>query len=119
MTAAASTAAVNYFLLTPVYQASVQILINGRQTSNFTDIQTNLELINTYNVIMKSPVILNKVKDDLNLQETTEELKKKLPLPAKMSRRLSVFPRRTRIIQKPPQSQIQSPPFFRETSKTL
>ncbi|EME73422.1 Wzz/FepE/Etk N-terminal domain-containing protein [Bacillus sonorensis] len=78
MTAAASTAAVNYFLLTPVYQASVQILINGRQTSNFTDIQTNLELINTYNVIMKSPVILNKVKDDLNLQETTEELKKKI-----------------------------------------
>ncbi|MEK4271111.1 YveK family protein [Bacillus sp. FSL W8-0940] len=78
MTAAASTVAVNYFLLTPVYQASVQILINGRQTSNFTDIQTNLELINTYNVIMKSPVILNKVKDDLNLQETTEELKKKI-----------------------------------------
>lgn len=27
---------------------------------------------------MKSPVILNKVKDDLNLQETTEELKKKI-----------------------------------------
>ena len=65
--AALSSAAVSFYWLTPVYQASAQILINGRQTSNFTDIQTNLELINTYNVIMKSPIILNKVKDELNL----------------------------------------------------
>ncbi|MCY7814361.1 YveK family protein [Bacillus haynesii] len=76
--AALSSAAVNFYWLTPVYQASVQILINGRQTSNFTDIQTNLELINTYNVIMKSPIILNKVKDELNLPETAEDLKQKI-----------------------------------------
>ncbi|KAA6450889.1 YveK family protein [Bacillus swezeyi] len=78
ITAALSSAAVNFFILTPVYQASAQILINGRQTSNFTDIQTNLELINTYNVIMKSPIILNEVKEELSLQETAEELKKKI-----------------------------------------
>ncbi|KKB74458.1 MULTISPECIES: YveK family protein [Bacillus] len=78
MAAAASSAAVNYFLLTPIYQATAQILVNGRQTSNFADIQTNLELINTYNVIMKSPVILNKVKDDLGLRETADELKNKM-----------------------------------------
>ncbi|AGN38180.1 Wzz/FepE/Etk N-terminal domain-containing protein [Bacillus paralicheniformis] len=76
--AALSSAAVNFYWLTPVYQASAQILINGRQTSNFTDIQTNLELINTYNVIMKSPLILNKVKDELNLPETAEDLKQKI-----------------------------------------
>lgn len=76
--AALSSAAVNFYWLTPVYQASAQILINGRQTSNFTDIQTNLELINTYNVIMKSPIILNKVKDELNLPETAEDLKQKI-----------------------------------------
>nr|MDH3161864.1 Wzz/FepE/Etk N-terminal domain-containing protein [Bacillus licheniformis] len=73
-----SSAAVNFYWLKPVYQASAQILINGRQTSNFTDIQTNLELINTYNVIMKSPIILNKVKDELNLSETAEDLKQKI-----------------------------------------
>lgn len=76
--AALSSAAVSFYWLTPVYQASAQILINGRQTSNFTDIQTNLELINTYNVIMKSPIILNKVKDELNLPETAEDLKGKI-----------------------------------------
>lgn len=76
--AALSSAAVNFYWLKPVYQASAQILINGRQTSNFTDIQTNLELINTYNVIMKSPIILNKVKDELNLSETAEDLKQKI-----------------------------------------
>ncbi|MFN2744528.1 YveK family protein [Bacillus sp. z60-18] len=78
ITAALSSAAVNFFFLTPVYQASAQILINGRQTSNFADIQTNLELINTYNAIMESPIILNQVKKDLSLRETAEELKKKI-----------------------------------------
>lgn len=76
--AVALSSAVNFYWLKPVYQASAQILINGRQTSNFTDIQTNLELINTYNVIMKSPIILNKVKDELNLSETAEDLKQKI-----------------------------------------
>ncbi|MDA1476629.1 YveK family protein [Bacillus changyiensis] len=78
ITALTASTAVNYLLLTPIYQASVQILINGRQSTNINQLQTNLQLINTYKVMIKSPVILNKVQEELNLQETAEELEKKV-----------------------------------------
>ena len=56
---------VSYFLITPIYQASTQLLVNqakSEQTAyNPSEVQTNLQLINTYNVIIKSPAILDKV----------------------------------------------------------
>jgi capsular polysaccharide biosynthesis protein len=71
-------AIVNYFYLTPIYQASTQLLVNQSRSDDprfdYGEIQTNLELINTYSVIIKSPVILEKVKEDLNLFESVEEL---------------------------------------------
>ncbi|GKV66236.1 MULTISPECIES: YveK family protein [unclassified Sporosarcina] len=71
-------AVVSYFFLTPIYQASTQILVNQQeaetQAFNSQDIQTNLQLINTYNVIIKSPVILSKVIENLDLDITPAEL---------------------------------------------
>lgn len=62
---------VSYYYLTPIYQASTQMLINtekANQQPSTQDIQTNLQLINTYNDIIKSPVILTKVNERLDLK---------------------------------------------------
>lgn len=73
---------VSYFLLTPSYEASTQILINQKNTEvtqfNRQDIETNLQLINTYNVIIKSPVILSKVIENLDLRTTSNLLNQKI-----------------------------------------
>ncbi|MCL9970610.1 Wzz/FepE/Etk N-terminal domain-containing protein [Anoxybacillus kestanbolensis] len=73
---------VSYFVLTPIYQASTQLLVNQAKSEqpiyNISEIQTNLQLINTYNVIMKSPAILDIVKDELDLNMPIEELNEKI-----------------------------------------
>jgi capsular polysaccharide biosynthesis protein len=76
------SAAISYFVLTPIYQSSTQLLVNksndDQQSFNVGEVQTNLQLINTYNVIMKSPAILDIVIDDLKLDITTKELNEKI-----------------------------------------
>lgn len=73
---------VSYYYLTPIFQASTQILINQKesQQNQFSsqDIDTNLQLINTYNVIIKTPFILSKVIDNLNLKTTPDLLYKQI-----------------------------------------
>ena len=73
---------ISFFVLTPIYQASTQILVNKQTTDQQAiqsqDIQANLQLINTYNVIIKSPAILSKVIDTLDLKLTTTELTNKI-----------------------------------------
>lgn len=73
---------ISYFFLTPIYQASTQILVNQAKDEqnlyNYNEVQTNLQLINTYNVIMKSPAILELVQKDLNLDMTVSELNEKI-----------------------------------------
>ncbi|KOS62730.1 capsule biosynthesis protein [Lysinibacillus agricola] len=72
----------NYFYITPEYEASTQILVNQKgKDSEYVGvdkIQANLQLINTYNVIIKSPVILTKVIEKLDLETTSEELTKQI-----------------------------------------
>lgn len=73
---------VSYFLLTPIYQSSTQILVNQEQTEasqlSNQNIQTDLQLINTYSVIIKSPAILDQVAQQLDLGLTTDELNSKI-----------------------------------------
>lgn len=73
---------ISYFVLTPIYQASTQILVNQTKSDqsvyNFNEIQTNLQLINTYNVIIKSPAILDIVNDELKLDMTVTDLNEKI-----------------------------------------
>ncbi|RPJ96699.1 capsular biosynthesis protein [Rummeliibacillus sp. TYF005] len=71
--------ALNNFVLKPVYKAETQILVNqkyeqGDQYLSSQQIDADLQLINTYNVIIKSPVILTKVINNLQLESTPEEL---------------------------------------------
>ena len=69
---------ISYVFLTPIYQSSTQILVNQEKadvtTFNAQDIQTNLQLINTYNVIIKSPAILSIVVEELELDVSPTEL---------------------------------------------
>lgn len=70
---------ISFFILTPIYQSSTQILVNQKQSEQQNqiqsqEIQANLQLINTYNVIIKSPTILNKVIDELDLNTSASDL---------------------------------------------
>ncbi|MCP3739696.1 YveK family protein [Rossellomorea sp. BNER] len=73
---------ISFFVLTPVYQSSTQLLVNQSKSEqpayNLQEIQSNLQLINTYNVIMKSPAILDKVVSNLDLKMTSNELNEKI-----------------------------------------
>ncbi|MBM7551676.1 YveK family protein [Thalassobacillus pellis] len=76
-------ALISYFFLTPTYEATSQFIVNKNETSEnaeFTqnEIRTNIELINTYNVVIKSPAILDAVIEEMELGMTADELRNKL-----------------------------------------
>ncbi len=66
------------FVLTPKYQASINMIVNTRQegTAAFTNDNFNSakNLISTYAVIIKGNTVLNKVIDELDLDMTYAEL---------------------------------------------
>ncbi|MEC3884073.1 Wzz/FepE/Etk N-terminal domain-containing protein [Halobacillus sp. HZG1] len=82
--AAALSALITFFVLTPSYEASSQFIVNQSQDQSqnaaydINDIRTNVELINTYNVIIKSPRILTEVSDELGLNMTAGQLADKI-----------------------------------------
>lgn len=69
---------VSYFLLTPVYETSTEILVNQNpaETGQLINqnIQTDLQLINTYSGIIKSPAILDQVVEELDLDMNSDQL---------------------------------------------
>lgn len=70
---------ISYYLLIPKYEASTQILVNQKGSNNLLDttqMRGNIELINTYSVIIKSPAILDKVIETLKLDVSVEQLNK-------------------------------------------
>lgn len=73
---------VSFFILTPIYQASTQLLVNqsknDQQMYDFNQVQANLQLVNTYSVIIKSPAVLEKVIKELKLDMTTDTLNQKI-----------------------------------------
>jgi len=76
--AATVSAVISFFVLTPVYESKTQILVNqaksDEQLYNPQTVQTNVQLINTYNDIIKSPAILDKVIKELKLDGTAQTL---------------------------------------------
>jgi capsular polysaccharide biosynthesis protein len=80
--AVAVSGIISYFILTPVYQASTQMLVNQKSSEqpvlDPNQIRTNVEMINTYKQIIQSPAILDLVVEELNLQQTTDTLKSKI-----------------------------------------
>lgn len=82
LTAVMVSGVVSFFFLTPIYQASTQILINKSNSDqgnyNPADVQTSLQLINTYTVIIKSPAILDLVIKEMDLNMTSGQLSSKV-----------------------------------------
>lgn len=76
-------AIISFFVLTPIYQATTQVLVNQKkeemaQQVTSADIQSNLQLINTYNEIIKSPAILSIVVENLALPLSPGQLASKI-----------------------------------------
>lgn len=84
LAAVAVSAAVSYFVLTPVYEVKTTMMAYGADkklesdSNSLTEIQTNLKLINTYNDLIKSDKILEKVLNELELDMTMGQLAKKI-----------------------------------------
>lgn len=76
--AATVSGVVSFFVLTPVYEARTQILVNQAKSKeqfyNSAELQTNVQLIQTYNDIIKSPAILGEVTKQLHLDMTPKQL---------------------------------------------
>lgn len=73
----------SFYILTPTYQAQTQILVNqkdGNQETLGYQMETDLQLISTYNVIFKSTMILTQVIEKLDLNFTPEQLEKKITI---------------------------------------
>jgi len=70
-------AAYTFLWVTPMYEARTQLLVNRADAVDglvLNDIDSNVQMINTYKDIIKGPVILGYVKDRLELKYTDEEL---------------------------------------------
>ncbi|EJS74027.1 MULTISPECIES: YveK family protein [Bacillus cereus group] len=76
--AAIVSAIISFFFMTPIYQSSTQILVNQKKQEGAMfqagEVQTNIQLTNTYKIIMKSPVILDQVNEKLNLNMSAQAL---------------------------------------------
>lgn len=67
----------SFVIAVPKYSSTTQMIVNRTQEVNViqrADIDTNVQLINTYKDIINSPAILDDVRDDLNLQTTHQGL---------------------------------------------
>ena len=69
---------VSYTMMKPIYQTSTQILVNQKitnpQQANDLNIDANIQLVETYNIIIKSPAILTEVIEELELKESIADL---------------------------------------------
>ncbi|WP_404330381.1 YveK family protein [Mesobacillus maritimus] len=78
LTAVIISGVVSFFFLTPIYQASTQILVNKKSEDqlyyNSNELQTSMQLINTYQRILTSPRILDIVANELNLDMDGKQL---------------------------------------------
>jgi capsular polysaccharide biosynthesis protein len=70
LAAVLASAYISYYVLTPVYQAEVDILINVQPTKDnpalTSSIDESLKLVTTYQDIVQSPVILQEAQSKLN-----------------------------------------------------
>ena len=73
----------SFYFITPIYQAQTQILVNQKVNSQeglWYQMETDLQLINTYNDIITTPVILSKVIEELQIDATPEQLSNQISL---------------------------------------
>lgn len=70
-------AGMNYFFITPEYKSTVQVIATQDVDSKIlqnTEVQANIQLVNTYSEIIKSPYILEKVANEIDGLYSVPEL---------------------------------------------
>ncbi|MED4583105.1 YveK family protein [Brevibacillus choshinensis] len=89
----------SYYYITPIYGASVELLVmpNSKDSTeqsreiDFNDIQTSIKLMDTYQVMIKSPRVLEKAMIAMKLRLSTSELDSKIEVkPVKSSQVIAV-----------------------------
>nr|WP_263314160.1 Wzz/FepE/Etk N-terminal domain-containing protein [Mammaliicoccus sp. Marseille-Q6498] len=68
---------ITFFLITPKYSASTQVLVNQKEMDSQAmaqQVQSDLQLVNTYSEIIKSPRILDKVSKNLKGKYSSKEI---------------------------------------------
>lgn len=72
------TGVYTFFIVTPMYESTTQLLVNresdGSTGIQLNDINSNVQMINTYKDIIKGPIILGEVKANLDLDYSVERL---------------------------------------------
>ncbi|KYH13858.1 Wzz/FepE/Etk N-terminal domain-containing protein [Staphylococcus kloosii] len=71
------SAVISYFFLDEKYQASTQILVNQKENNSqlmAQEVQSNIQLVNTYSEIVKSPRIIDKVSKKLDSKYSASEI---------------------------------------------
>ncbi|WP_242320266.1 Wzz/FepE/Etk N-terminal domain-containing protein [Bacillus cereus group sp. BfR-BA-01349] len=75
---------ISSYFSNPVYEATSQILVNQKKAEGASglqadEIQTNVQLTNTYKVIIKSPMVLERVKNKMKKDTISiDDLNKKI-----------------------------------------
>ncbi|MBC2239965.1 YveK family protein [Listeria booriae] len=79
---AASGFVISKEFMTPIYESKSQLVIKQEQHKNDTtttsETQSNIQLVNTYKIILVSPTVLDTVIKNLDLPESTEQLAKQI-----------------------------------------
>lgn len=73
--------AISYFFMTPIYSVSTQLIVSRARSDDIiqgSEIQANIQLINTFNDVLMSPAILDQVIDELDLNMTAGGLRGKM-----------------------------------------
>ncbi|MDW4326960.1 MULTISPECIES: Wzz/FepE/Etk N-terminal domain-containing protein [Staphylococcus] len=68
---------ITFLFLDDKYQASTQVLVNQKESDSqmmAQEVQSNIQLVNTYSEIVKSPRILDEVSKELNRQYSSSEI---------------------------------------------
>ncbi|MGY3479691.1 Wzz/FepE/Etk N-terminal domain-containing protein [Staphylococcus cohnii] len=68
---------ITFVFMTPKYSSSTQVLVNQKETDKqmmAQQVQSNLQLVNTYSEIIKSPRILDKVSKNLKGKYSSKEI---------------------------------------------
>ncbi|MFS7200076.1 YveK family protein [Carnobacterium divergens] len=78
-------AVLTYFFITPQFNSSTQLLVNrakdeSQVATQWNDLQTDVQMINTYKDIIKGPVILEDVRKKLNSSASVEQLASKIEI---------------------------------------
>ncbi|MDV7751309.1 YveK family protein [Enterococcus casseliflavus] len=71
----ALSAIVTFFVLTPQYSSQAQLIVTLPQTetTNANDVNTNLQMINTYKELVTGDLVINQVKDRLESEYDIEK----------------------------------------------